>query len=111
MFGKPKDLPTADTALPGRQEPLATDTVHFVSGRPLKGPYPEGFQVSYFGMGCFWGVERVFWQEPGVWVTAVGQRPWPIAQQTPNRRQPSALTTNVCSGNVPQRDVTKRVNR
>ncbi|MBX7248522.1 MAG: peptide-methionine (S)-S-oxide reductase MsrA [Caulobacteraceae bacterium] len=72
MFGKPKDLPTADTALPGRQEPLATDTVHFVSGRPLKGPYPEGFQVSYFGMGCFWGVERVFWQEPGVWVTAVG---------------------------------------
>jgi len=72
MFGKPKDLPTAQTALPGRDQPIPTDLTHFVSGHPLKGPYPDGFQTAYFAMGCFWGVERVFWQLPGVWVTAVG---------------------------------------
>ena len=72
MFGKPKDLPTAQTALPGRDQPIPTDLNHFVSGKPLKGPYPNGFQTAYFAMGCFWGVERVFWQLPGVWVTAVG---------------------------------------
>jgi peptide-methionine (S)-S-oxide reductase len=72
LFSKSADLPTADTALPGRDQPLTTDEVHFVSGRPLKGPHPEGFQSAVFGMGCFWGVERVFWQLPGVWVTSVG---------------------------------------
>ena len=72
LFSKSADLPTAETALPGRDQPLATDEVHFVSGRPLKGPHPEGFQSAVFGMGCFWGVERVFWQLPGVWVTSVG---------------------------------------
>lgn len=71
-FGKTLDLPTADTALPGRAEALPTDEVHFVTGRPLKGPHPEGFQTAVFGMGCFWGVERVFWGLPGVWVTSVG---------------------------------------
>ena len=72
LFQKSHDLPTAETALPGRAEPLATDVLHFVSGNPLKGPYPEGFQTAIFGMGCFWGVERVFWTLPGVWVTAAG---------------------------------------
>ena len=72
LFSKSADLPTAETALPGRDQPLATDEVHFVSGRPLKGPHPEGFQSAVFGMGCFWGVERVFWQLPGVWETSVG---------------------------------------
>jgi peptide-methionine (S)-S-oxide reductase len=72
MLSAKTTLPTADTALPGRQSPLATDAVHFVSGRPLKGPHPEGFQTAVFGMGCFWGVERIFWQLPGVWVTSVG---------------------------------------
>jgi peptide-methionine (S)-S-oxide reductase len=72
MLSSKTTLPTADTALPGREAPLPTDEVHFVSGRPLKGPHPEGFQTAIFGMGCFWGVERIFWQLPGVWVTSVG---------------------------------------
>jgi len=72
LFEKAKDLPTAQTALPGRDQPVRTDEVHFVNGRPLKGPHPEGFQTAIFGMGCFWGVERVFWQAPGVWVTSAG---------------------------------------
>ncbi|RZJ42111.1 MAG: peptide-methionine (S)-S-oxide reductase MsrA [Brevundimonas sp.] len=72
MLSQKTTLPTADTALPGRDTPLHTDEVHFVSGRPLKGPYPEGFQTAVFGMGCFWGVERIFWSLPGVWVTSVG---------------------------------------
>jgi peptide-methionine (S)-S-oxide reductase len=73
LFGKKSlELPTADTALPGRPDPIPTERTHFVNGRPLKGPYPEGTRLAVFGMGCFWGVERVFWQLPGVWVTAVG---------------------------------------
>ena len=69
---KTLDLPTADTALPGRPEPLRTAETHYVNGRMLKGPYPEGAQLAQFGMGCFWGVERIFWNAPGMWVTAVG---------------------------------------
>ena len=73
LFGKKSlEMPTADTALPGRPDPIPTERTHFVNGRPLKGPYPEGTRLAVFGMGCFWGVERVFWQLPGVWVTAVG---------------------------------------
>jgi len=71
-FGKSLDLPTAETALPGRAAAMPTDQAHVVNGRPLKGPHPEGFQTAVFGMGCFWGVERVFWNLPGVWVTSVG---------------------------------------
>ena len=69
---KTHEMPTAAEALPGRATPLRTDEFHFVSGRPLKGPHPEGFETAILGMGCFWGVERVFWQLPGVWVTSVG---------------------------------------
>ncbi|HEV2081078.1 MAG TPA: peptide-methionine (S)-S-oxide reductase MsrA [Brevundimonas sp.] len=72
MLPQKMTLPSPDAALPGRATPLETDEVHFVNGRPLKGPHPEGFQTAIFGMGCFWGVERVFWKLPGVWVTAVG---------------------------------------
>jgi peptide-methionine (S)-S-oxide reductase len=69
---KTHEMPTPDAALPGRAGPVRTDEVHYVNGRPLKGPHPEGFETAVFGMGCFWGVERVFWQLPGVWVTAAG---------------------------------------
>jgi peptide-methionine (S)-S-oxide reductase len=72
LFSKPMDLPTAETALPGRSSPLATAEHHDVNGHPLKGPYPDGYETAVFGLGCFWGAERKFWQTPGVWVTAVG---------------------------------------
>ncbi|MBT9371465.1 peptide-methionine (S)-S-oxide reductase MsrA [Rhizobium sp. CSW-27] len=72
MFNKKTVMPTAEAALPGRVDPLATAEHHFVNGRPLKGPYPDHLHVAYFGMGCFWGAERLFWRLPGVWVTAVG---------------------------------------
>lgn len=72
MFNKKTVMPTPDTALPGRAEPLPTATHHFVNGNPLKAPYPDHLNVAYVGMGCFWGAERLFWKTPGVWVTAVG---------------------------------------
>jgi peptide-methionine (S)-S-oxide reductase len=74
MFGKSKtlDMPAKSQALPGRAEPIATAETHFVSGRPLKGPYPEGSEIAYFALGCYWGAEKAFWNIPGVWVTAVG---------------------------------------
>ncbi|BBF94283.1 peptide-methionine (S)-S-oxide reductase MsrA [Blastochloris tepida] len=65
-------LPGAHEALPGRLVPIDTAERHAVSGRPLKGPYPAGFESAVFGLGCFWGAERKFWQIPGVWVTAAG---------------------------------------
>ena len=73
-FTSPKKttLPDAGAALPGRSQAIPTEENHFVNGRPLKGPYPDGMEIAAFGLGCFWGVERVFWQVPGVWVTAVG---------------------------------------
>ncbi len=61
-----------DKALPGRADPLPTAEMHFVLGRPLKAPVPAGMAEAMFGMGCFWGVERIFWQTPGVWLTMVG---------------------------------------
>lgn len=73
-------LPSVDTALPGRDRPIPTAETHFVSGRPLKDEGPEGAETIYFGMGCFWGVERLFWEKQGVWVTAAGYQ----AGLTPN---------------------------
>lgn len=65
-------LPEEGARLAGRDAPLDTAENHFVNGNPLKGPYPEGSEEAYFGMGCFWGIERLFWQRDGVWVTSVG---------------------------------------
>lgn len=67
-------------ALPGRPNPLPTAETHFLSGLPLKSPVPEGMEEAMFGMGCFWGVERKFWQVQGVWLTMVGY----AAGYTPN---------------------------
>ncbi|EZH77990.1 peptide-methionine (S)-S-oxide reductase MsrA [Ectopseudomonas composti] len=65
-------LPTADQALPGRAEPLPVADTHYINGNPIKAPFPAGLQQAVFGLGCFWGAERRFWQQPGVFSTAVG---------------------------------------
>ena len=72
FFKRPLDLPTTATALPGRGQAIPTAQRHFVNGEALKGPYAGGLETAYFAMGCFWGVERIFWQIPGVVVTAAG---------------------------------------
>ena len=86
MLNKKLHLPKAGDALPGRDRAMPTATNHFVSKRPLKGPFPDGLETIYFGMGCFWGAERLFWQTPGVYVTAVGYAggatPNPTYQET-----------------------------
>jgi peptide-methionine (S)-S-oxide reductase len=71
-FGKKLTLPTPEEALPGRSEPIPVPAYHYVNGNPLKPPYPDGLEMAMFGMGCFWGAERKFWQLEGVFVTAVG---------------------------------------
>ena len=83
------DLVPADKALPGRPEPIATASTHFVTGRDIKTPVPDGMAEIVLGMGCFWGVERLFWQTPGVWHTAVGY----AGGTTPN-----PTYEEVCSG-------------
>ena len=65
-------VPSPEECLPGRAEPMPVPGRHFVNGHPLSGPYPAAMETALFGLGCFWGAERVFWQAPGVWVTAVG---------------------------------------
>jgi len=70
---KKTEMPQATQALPGRQEPILTAGSHFLNKRSLIGPYPEGLETAVFGLGCFWGAERKFWQiEDGIWITAVG---------------------------------------
>jgi peptide-methionine (S)-S-oxide reductase len=66
------DMVDAERALPGREQTIPVPPTHTVLGTPLKGPFPEGYQTAVFGLGCFWGAERVFWQAPGVYTTAVG---------------------------------------
>ncbi len=86
MLNKKLKMPAPGDALPGRDKPMTTAAKHFVTKRDLKGPWPEGMQTAYFGMGCFWGAERLFWQTEGVWVTAVGYAggttPNPTYQET-----------------------------
>ena len=69
---KKLDLPTAAEALPGRARPMPFENRHFVTGRPIAPPFPEGLAEIVVALGCFWGAERVFWKTPGVWTTAVG---------------------------------------
>ena len=82
-------IPRAEDCLPGRAEPMKVPERHFVNGHALAGPYPAGLEKALFGLGCFWGAERVFWQAPGVWVTAVGY----AGGSTPN-----PTYEEVCSG-------------
>jgi peptide-methionine (S)-S-oxide reductase len=77
---KKLEMPSPKSALSGRAEPVLTATEHFVNRRPLKGPYPEGSEIAYFALGCYWGAEKVFWNIRGVHVTAVGN----IGGYTPN---------------------------
>lgn len=79
-FGKKTSLPTPDQALPGRAEKMPVPERHFVNGHPLQPPFPEGMETAMFGLGCFWGAERKFWQQEGVYSTAVGY----AAGSTPN---------------------------
>jgi peptide-methionine (S)-S-oxide reductase len=97
---KPTTIPTAAEALPGRDEQMPVATQHFVNGAALKGPYPEGSETIYFGLGCFWGAERLFWELPGVTVTAVGYQ----GGHTPN---PTYEET--CSGRTGHTEAVKVV--
>jgi peptide-methionine (S)-S-oxide reductase len=69
---KPQTIIDADSALAGRSEEMPVPAKHYVLGTPLKGPFPEGVETAIFGMGCFWGAERLFWEAAGVYTTAVG---------------------------------------
>ena len=97
---KSAELPTKAQALPGRSEPIATATHHFVNGAPLQGPFPAGAQEALFGLGCFWGAERKFWSLPGVLVTAVGY----AGGHTQN-----ATYKEVCSGMTGHNEVVRVV--
>ena len=73
MFKKKLEMPSAAEALPGRSSPIPTAREHFVLHRPIKGPYPAGLETAMFGLGCFWGAERKFWElGDGIYATAVG---------------------------------------
>ena len=98
LFSRKKtEMPTAATALPGRAEGIATANEHYLLSRPLAGPYPADTETVYFGMGCFWGAERKFWQQgSGIWITAVGY----AAGLTPN-----PTYEEVCSGRTGHNEV------
>jgi peptide-methionine (S)-S-oxide reductase len=72
LFKDKTRMISADSALPGREREMPVPERHFVLGTPLRPPFPDGFETAVVGMGCFWGAERVFWQAPGVYTTAVG---------------------------------------
>ncbi len=97
---KSTEMVRPEDALPGRPDPIPTADTHFLTGRPLQGPVPEGMEQAMFGMGCFWGVERMFWNAPGVWLTMVGY----AGGYTPN---PSY--EEVCSGRTGHNEVVRVV--
>jgi peptide-methionine (S)-S-oxide reductase len=99
-FRKKAAMPSQAEALPGRMQPIPTAERHFVNGRKLAPPYPDGFEQAFFGMGCFWGAEKVFWSLPGVWITAVGYAGG--TTQNPTYEE-------VCSGLTGQNEVVRVV--
>jgi peptide-methionine (S)-S-oxide reductase len=102
MFYKTRktEMPTKDTALPGRDQPIKTALMHYVLKVPLKGPYGANTQKALFGLGCFWGAEKCFWSLPGVVNTAVGY----AAGRTPN-----PTYEEVCSGQTGHNEVVQVV--
>ncbi|MEL6607465.1 MAG: peptide-methionine (S)-S-oxide reductase MsrA [Pseudomonadota bacterium] len=103
MFGltfKKAEMVSPDAALPGRAHAIPTADTHFVNGRPLTAEVPEGMEVAIFGMGCFWGVERMFWNREGVYLTMVGY----AGGYTPN-----ATYEEVCSGRTGHNEVVRVV--
>jgi peptide-methionine (S)-S-oxide reductase len=97
---KKLDMPTADEALPGRQQAMPVPPQHFVNGHPLKPPFPAGMQLAMFGFGCFWGAEKRFWNLPCVYSTSVGY----AAGATPN-----PTYEEVCSGLTGHNEVVRVV--
>ncbi len=101
LFNSDKmSLPTPENALPGRSESiLPNPQPHRVLGTPIAGPYPDGFQIAEFALGCFWGEEKTFWQQPGVWTTAVGYQggytPNPTYEESCTGRTGHAETVRV----------------
>ncbi len=89
LFRTPAPVPAPEDCLPGRDEAIPTSDVHFVNGRSLHGPFPANMETIIFGMGCFWGAERLFWQVPGVYVTAAGYS----GGTTPNPTYPETCTS------------------
>ena len=96
FFDKPARIPTPDEALPGRKEAMPVATLHAVSDARIVAPFPDGMRLAQFGLGCFWGAERKFWQIPGVYSTAVGY----AGGSTPN-----PTYKEVCSGRTGHTEV------
>jgi peptide-methionine (S)-S-oxide reductase len=97
VFGRDKtQMPSREDALPGRDEPMAVPEAHFVNGHPIAPPFPDGLATARFGLGCFWGAERAFWQLDGVYSTAVGY----AGGFTPN-----PTYEEVCSGRTGHNEV------
>ena len=98
--GKSRTLPERDAALPGRDQPMPVPARHYVLGTPLEGPFDDKLEMALFGMGCFWGAEKRFWQLPGVFSTAVGYS----AGYTPN-----PTYQEVCTGMTGHNEVVRVV--
>jgi peptide-methionine (S)-S-oxide reductase len=98
LFRKKSSMPSAETALPGRSAPLKVPETHFVNGHRIVPPFPAGLREAVFGLGCFWGAERLFWELPGVYATAVGY----AGGFTPN-----PTYEEVCTGETGHTEVVK----
>ncbi|HTV79912.1 MAG TPA: peptide-methionine (S)-S-oxide reductase MsrA [Steroidobacteraceae bacterium] len=98
LFSSKSSIPSAAQALPGRSTPMAVPEAHFVNHHRIKAPFPAAMQEAVFGMGCFWGAEKLFWKAPGVYSTAVGY----AGGHTPN-----PTYQEVCSGQTGHTEVVK----